>query len=137
MTTPPLNAHYHGANPQTLGASVLRSALLGNIHDAGVAVLRCTEGVEKDKLLARPGTREKLLECLEIMRASARDLPRSDKEAMPDVDWDAWSALQTTHPGPAHVWRDHLWQVTHQLVPDTLIQVRRYRQQQTVGWFQT
>ncbi|MGL4406858.1 hypothetical protein [Zoogloea sp.] len=137
MTTPPTNTHAYVGSTQALGASVLRSALLGNIHDAGVAVLHCIEGVDKDKLLSRPGTREKLLECLEIMRASARDLPVSDKEAMPDVDWDAWSRLQTMPLGPAHVWRDHLWRVTHQLVPDTLVQVRRYRQQLTGGWFQS
>lgn len=118
-----------------VGTAVLRSALLGNLHDAGVAIVRCAAGRDRDTLFASPSLREKIVECLEVMRVSARDMPEADKEEMEGIDWHTWETLNTASVGSPRHGRERLWQIIVDLVPTTLVEVRRYRRG-LPGWFE-
>lgn len=120
--------------PRRLGESVLRGALLGNFHDAGVAITRCAAGRDKETLFAYPALREKVLECLEVMRNSARDMPTEDKAEMSAIDWAAWETLDVSLSGSSRDWRDRLWSVIDQDLAATLLEARRYRGSLPV-WF--
>ena len=78
---------------------------------------------------------EKIVECLEVMRVSARDMPEADKEEMENVDWRAWETLNTAAVGSPRQGRERLWQIITELVPTTLVEVRRYRRA-LPGWFE-
>jgi hypothetical protein len=106
---------------------VLRAALLGNLHDAGEAIALSAAGHDKETLFALPGLREQLVEHLEAMRDNARGMPLADRLAMPGIDWHAWANLQISHYGSPVEWRERLWQVITILLPQTLIEIRRYQ----------
>lgn len=135
MSNSPVPRRASAATPPQVGNAVLRSALLGNLHDAGVAIVRCAAGRDRESLLASPSLHEKIVECLEVMRASARDMPEIDKEQMERIDWQAWETLNPAVIGSRRQGRERLWQIITDLVPTTLVEVRRYRRA-LPGWFE-
>lgn len=135
MSNSPVPRRANEATPPQVGNAVLRSALLGNLHDAGVAIVRCAAGRDRESLFASPSLHEKIVECLEVMRVSARDMPEADKEEMENVDWRAWETLNTAAVGSPRQGRERLWQIITELVPTTLVEVRRYRRA-LPGWFE-
>lgn len=98
--------------------TVMRRALLGNLHDAGLAI-GAAVGQGRSAFFSAPGLCAHVLECLELMRDSARDMPAADKAALSHIDWAALEALPTRQQGPPHEWRERLWQIASTLVPTT------------------
>lgn len=127
MSHSPVPRRANAATPPQVGNAVLRGALLGNMHDAGVAIVRRAAGQDREALFASPSLHEQIVECLEVMRASARDMPEIDKAQMERVNWRAWETLNTAAVGSPRQGRERLWQIITDLVPTTLVEVRRYR----------
>lgn len=135
MSDLPVHPRPGEPDSRRLAASVLRSALLGNIHDAGTTITCCTAGRDQATLFASPALREKILECLDVMRSSALDMPAEDKREMSAIDWLSWECLHTSHVASRNEGRERLWRIVHELVPATLVEVRRYRRL-LPGWFE-
>lgn len=103
---------------QAPATTVMRRALLGNLHDAGLAI-GAAVGQGKSAFFSAPGLCAHVLDCLALMRDSARGMPAADKAALSHIDWAALEALPTQQQGPPHEWRERLWQIAHTLVPAT------------------
>jgi hypothetical protein len=57
--------------PSGLGQHIWVAGLLGNLHDAGIAVATCSSGLYQDRFFATCLTRKTGLRSLEIMQRTA------------------------------------------------------------------
>lgn len=110
-----------------IGRALWCAGLLGNLHDAGVAISLCTSGWEKDAFFESRAARKKALQCLTVMVDSARDLPDAVSARLGRIDWLAWEALRPLLKARTADDCDRLWYAIGTLVPATVIELRRYR----------
>lgn len=110
-----------------IGRALWCAGLLGNLHDAGVAISLCTSGWEKDAFFESRAARKKALQCLRVMVDSARDLPDAVSARLGRIDWLAWETLRPLLKAKSADDCDRLWYAIGTLVPATVIELRRYR----------
>ncbi|QDF95114.1 hypothetical protein CJ010_00370 [Azoarcus sp. DD4] len=110
-----------------IGRALWCAGLLGNLHDAGVAISLCTSGWEKDAFFESRAARKKALQCMNVMVDSARDLPDAVTARLGRIDWLAWEELRPVLKARNADERDRLWYAIGTLVPATVIELRRYR----------
>jgi uncharacterized protein with HEPN domain len=111
------------------------AALLKTMDEAGVAVLTLTEGLEDDELLKSRLTRAEVLRQLRLWMDAAHAMPPEPQSGMPEVDWAGMAAVAQALMGPAGTALDQaMVAATRTLVPNTLMWLRLYRQQQP-QWF--
>ncbi|ANQ83156.1 hypothetical protein [Azoarcus olearius] len=112
-----------------IGRALWCAGLLGNLHDAGVAISLCTSGWDQAAFFESRAARKKALQCLNVMVDSARDLPDAVTARLGRIDWLAWEALRAVLKARTADERDRLWYAIGTLVPATVIELRRYRRQ--------
>ncbi|NMG65104.1 hypothetical protein GPA19_09100 [Azoarcus indigens] len=113
----------------TLGAALWRAGLLGNLHDAAVAIGLCIQGWEPEGFFASHMARRKAMQCLRTVVASAIDLPVEVKNAMPRIDWEAIEALKPHLRIRRDEDREQVWEALQNQVPAMLVELSRYRRQ--------
>lgn len=108
--------------------TLLSSALLSIIDDAGRAVLTLTEGVARDELLRSRLTRAEVLRQTCVLAAGAAGVPDGLRERIPEIDWPGWATLrrQLSDSAPAQQ-GEALWFAVESLVPATLLWLQVYR----------
>ncbi|PPD23469.1 MAG: hypothetical protein CTY24_04190 [Methylobacter sp.] len=100
--------------------------LLQTIEEAGVAVLTLCEGIEESEFAKSRLTRQEVCRQLGILGIAAHDLAPSMQAALPEIDWASWSNMAESEAKD----NPKLWQVISVLVPETLMWLRVYRNQQ-------
>lgn len=111
--------------------TLIDSALLGLIEEAGTAVAILTEGLERAELLRSRLTRAQVLLQLKTMADSMAHLQPAARRALPELDWAGWQALTPRLNAPAgEVLDEALWFASEAMVPATLLWLRVYRQNQ-------
>ena len=97
----------------------------------GHDVLVLVEHVTRDELMRSRITRAQVQRLLRSMADSLCGLPRSARDAMPEIDWTAWDRLRVqlnSEPGPAQ--QEAVWFACESLVGATLLWLRVYRKGQ-------
>lgn len=110
-----------------IGRALWCAGLLGNLHDAGVAISLCASGWDQEAFFASRAARRKALQCLQVMVDSARDLPDAVSARLARIDWLGWEELRPALKAATAADRDRLWHAIGTLVPATVVELRRYR----------
>ncbi|MBH1957062.1 hypothetical protein [Polaromonas sp.] len=111
--------------------SLITTALLGLIEQAGTAIATLTEGLERNELLRSRLTRTEVLRQLKLLADSVAQLEPAARSEMPELDWSGWDAMCPRFSGPpGEPLDDALWFACESLVPATLLWLRVYQQSQ-------
>ena len=114
-------------------ASLITTALLGLIEQAGTAIATLIEGLERDDLLRSRLTRGEVLRQLKTLADSAGQVEPAARAEMPELDWTGWDAMRPRFSSPPGEPLDEaLWFACESLVPATLLWLRVYQQSQPV-----
>lgn len=100
--------------------------LLQTIEEAGVAILTLCEGIEESEFSRSRLTRQETCRQLEILGKAALTIEPVARAAFPEINWAAWVGIAETGSND----NPHVWQVISELVPDTLMWLRVYRNNQ-------
>ncbi|WP_372524395.1 hypothetical protein [Piscinibacter sp.] len=108
--------------------TLLSSALLSIVDEAGRAVLTLTEGLARDEFLGSRLTRAEVLRQTRVLAAGTADVPPGVRERMTEVDWAGWATLRRQLAAAAPTEQgDALWFAVQSLVPATLLWLQVYR----------
>ena len=111
--------------------TLIDTALLGLIEEAGTAVAILTEGLERAELLRSRLTRAQVLQQLKTLSNSMAQVAPAARQEMPELDWSGWDALNPRlNAPPGEVLDEALWFACEAMVPATLLWLRVYRQNQ-------
>jgi len=107
--------------------TILSSAMLGIIEEAGQAVLIMTDGLEPEEFFDSRITKYEVLRQITVMARTAVNVPHEIKYKMVEIDWAGWSVLKTQLTMGDGFNRDALWFGVRSLVPATLMWLRVFR----------
>lgn len=107
--------------------TILSSAMLGILEEAGQAVLILTEGLEPEEFFDSRITQQEALRQMTVMAGIAVKVPDDIKQKMIEVDWAGWSLLSVQLAMANGSERDALWFGVRSLVPATLMWLRVFR----------
>jgi uncharacterized protein with HEPN domain len=111
--------------------TLIETALLGLIEEAGTAVAILTEGLERAELLRSRLTRAQVLQQLKTLSNSMAQVAPAARQELPELDWSGWDALNPRlNAPPGEVLDEALWFASEAMVPATLLWLRVYRQNQ-------
>lgn len=116
--------------PSGLGEHIWSAGVLGNLHDAGIAVATCTAGLEQEAFFASCLTARTAFRALQVMQRSVTSLPVALRVELGGVDWAAWEDLGAILPPLTAAQRDRVWFAVGALVPAVLMALRRLRRRQ-------
>jgi uncharacterized protein with HEPN domain len=107
------------------------SARLAIIEQSAIVVVTFIDGLARDDLLRSMYTRTEVHRQLLRLAGGASGVSAQIREAMPEIDWDAWRFMQTRLAlSPGAELDDALWFACESLVPATLLWLRMHRQRQ-------
>ncbi len=101
--------------------------MLKVIQEAGEGVLVLIEGVAADEFQRSRLTRQEVRRLLNLMAGTLLALPCTTRQALPEIDWGSWQALQHGLASPALDADELAWDAARGLVPPTLTWLRVYR----------
>lgn len=107
--------------------TILSSAMLGILEEAGQAVLILAEGLEPDEFFDSRITQHEVLRQMTVMAGIAVKVPEDLKQKMIEIDWAGWSVLSVQLTMADGSGRDALWFGVRSLVPATLMWLRVFR----------
>lgn len=107
--------------------SLLSSAQLGILENAGEAILTLTDDITPEEFFASRLTQQEVLRQTRIMAETAANVSETLKRQMPEIDWAGWFVLHSQLVGQGGFERDALWFAVRSLVPATLMWMRVYR----------
>ena len=111
--------------------SIINSALLSLMEQAGISIATLIEGLEQSELLRSRLTRAEVLRQLRTLADSAGQVAPAARADMPELDWAGWDAMLPRFSAPAgEALDDALWFACASLVPATLLWLRVYQQSQ-------
>jgi uncharacterized protein with HEPN domain len=108
---------------------MLTGAMLGLMEQIGQDILTLTEELNETEFFTSRLTRTETLRLLRSMTKTAANLPAGVRDRMPEVDWEAWTALAKVLSRPSH----HplqIWVAVKELTPVTLQQLKGYKKRQ-------
>lgn len=106
---------------------MLRAAMLRVVLEAGEGVLVLIEGVEADEFQRSRLTRQEVRRLLSLMANTLMALPCTTRQALPEIDWNSWQAIQHGLASPTLDADELSWDAARGLVPPTLSWLRVYR----------
>lgn len=109
--------------------TLLSSAQLGILEDAGAAIMTLTEGVEPEEFFASRITQQEVLRQTRVMAETSANVTEDLKRKMPEIDWPGWFVLHSQLIGQGGFERDALWFAVRSLIPATLLWLRFYRKE--------
>jgi uncharacterized protein with HEPN domain len=109
---------------------MLSGAMLGILEEAGTAVLTLSEGLEEEEFFATRLTQQEVSRQIRTIAQTAVAMPEEVKLQLAEIDWAAWSALETQFSSTGGLDRDALWFGVRSLVPAMLMWMRVYRHNQ-------
>jgi len=107
--------------------TILSSAMLGILEEAGESVLILTEGLEPEQFFESRITQQEALRQMTVMAGIAVKVPEDLKRKMSEIDWAGWSLLSVQLATANGSERDALWFGVRSLVPATLMWLRVFR----------
>ncbi len=108
---------------------MLTAALLGLMRQLGLDIITLTEELDETEFFASRLTRIETLRLLNSMAQTALEVPTEVRGRMPQIDWDAWLALQIVLAKPAqHPLQ--IWVSIKELTPVTLHHLNDYKRTQ-------
>jgi hypothetical protein len=113
-----------------LGEQVWLAGVLGNAHDAAVALANFRAGSRAQAFFSSRMLSLAGLTALNTLRHSLLVLPASVRRDLPGVEWGAWKALSGQLPPVTEDQREAVWAAMAELVPPVLMGLRRLRQHQ-------
>lgn len=98
---------------------MLTGALLGLMRQLGLDIITLTEELGETEFFASRLTRIETLCLLNSMAQTAAEVPQEVRAYMPQIDWEAWGALQVVlaKPGQHPL---QIWIAIKELTPETL-----------------
>lgn len=110
------------------------ASLLANFFEAGWAIQVLVGDAGRRQYETSRLARPEVEKHLRNMAASARALPEDVREQMPKVDWQSWAELgDFLPPKNAHA-RDLVWTAIDVWLPQTGLELRRYRRRLPALW---
>ncbi len=110
--------------------TLLNSALLAIVEEAGLAVLTLTEHLERDEFMRSRLTRAEVTRQLRSLTAAAGDMPPQARTQLPELDWSGWETTGRALDQTGAAQEEALWFAITSLVPATLMWLRVYRKNQ-------
>lgn len=116
------------SSPQPgFGRHVWLAGLLGNAHDAAVAVIACRTSCSRDEFFASRSLGPAGLNALATLQRSLLDLPREMRRELGGIDWSAWAELGKFLPPITESQRDLVWEAMASLLPGVAMGLERLR----------
>jgi uncharacterized protein with HEPN domain len=108
------------------GSPMLTGAMLALMRQIGLDIIVLTEEVNETEFFASRLTRTETLRLLQSMTKTAAGLPVDTRQRMPDIDWEAWIAMEKVLKNPVqHPLQ--LWVAIKELTPLTLQKLNGYK----------
>ncbi|MFZ3087027.1 MAG: hypothetical protein WA123_03075 [Methylotenera sp.] len=107
--------------------TILSSAMLGILEEAGESILILTEGLEPEQFFDSRITQQEALRQMTVMAGIAVKVPDDIKQKMIEIDWTGWSLLSVQLAMADGSAREALWFGVRSLVPATLMWLRVFR----------
>lgn len=122
-----VNEHVKSMPGPGLGQHVWLAGLLGNAHDAAVAIVNFRTGSVQAEFFNSPTLSLAGLTALTTLRQSIQALPPEIRRELGGQDWAAWQALGELLPPVNEAQREQLWEAMAALAPSLMTSLRRLR----------